>query len=380
MFKKIIVILIFIIINNSLAVNLVNADSHASLVKKVWLGVEFQTLKDSVVIVNVTPKSPAEKYGLKVGDFFTSIDEKKIKIPKDIVDILDQYSEGDTIEIKLIRDKKKIKKKVVLSHNKVAAAIKKRQVKKSYSVGFYTFRPIDFKTIKTSMFSSEIIDKYKSNDSYIITCVNKSLTTGNNPIKPFDEVIKVNDQDVGVKNYKTHSLMFDSNPGKVEVTFRRNNKTFSKTLKVDEINSVNKGEEICTPEFIEFSCDEIIFVPEASRPKNYWEKIFKCLDKNNAPVIPFSYYNTWLYLDAIRFTLSYYTWDKESARKINYYLPKAENALEKVEEYLVKNKDKEPPKEYLGLLKSIANAYKFAQDKKLKREDKIVLSQKNIER
>ena len=145
MFKKIIVILIFIIINNSLAVNLVNADSHASLVKKVWLGVEFQTLKDSVVIVNVTPKSPAEKYGLKVGDFFTSIDEKKIKIPKDIVDILDQYSEGDTIEIKLIRDKKKIKKKVVLSHNKVAAAIKKRQVKKSYSVGFYTFRPIDFK-------------------------------------------------------------------------------------------------------------------------------------------------------------------------------------------------------------------------------------------
>ena len=208
--KKIIVILIFVFVNNFFIINLVNADNHSSLVKKAWLGVQFQTFKDSVVIVTVAPESPAEKYGLKAGDFFISIDEKEIKIPKDIVDILSEYSAGDTIEIKLIRDKKKIKKQVILSHNKVAAAIKQREGKKSYSVKFFTFRPSDFKSIKTSMFSSEIVNKYKSNDSYIITCVNKSLTTGSNPIKPFDEVIKVNDQDVNVKNYKIHSLMFDS--------------------------------------------------------------------------------------------------------------------------------------------------------------------------
>ena len=212
MFKKITIVLIFVIINNFFIINLANADNHATLVKKAWLGVQFQTFEDSVVIISIAPKSPAEKYGLKVGDFFISIDEKEIKIAKDIVDILDQYSEGDTIEIVLIRDKKKIKKQVVLSHNKVAAAIKQKQGdKKSYSVGFYTFRPVDFKSIKTSMFSSEIVNKYKSNDSYIIVCVNENLTTGKNPIKPFDEVIKVNDQNVNVKNYNIHSLIFDSN-------------------------------------------------------------------------------------------------------------------------------------------------------------------------
>ena len=75
--KKIIVILIFVFVNNFFIINLVNADNHSSLVKKAWLGVQFQTFKDSVVIVSIAPESPAEKYGLEVGDFFVSIDEKE---------------------------------------------------------------------------------------------------------------------------------------------------------------------------------------------------------------------------------------------------------------------------------------------------------------
>jgi len=81
-----------------------------------WLGVYIQTANESVakeldlpstegaLVSDVTANSPAEKSGLKDGDFITVFDGKKISDSNQLMHLIATYKPGTRIAVRLIRD------------------------------------------------------------------------------------------------------------------------------------------------------------------------------------------------------------------------------------------------------------------------------------
>jgi S1-C subfamily serine protease len=97
---------------------------------RVYLGVSLQELNEDlaryfqvepesgVLVTDVEEDSPADKAGLKAGDILIAIDGEDVLDPEDVVDILQEYEEGDEVELTVIRFGKEKRIKVVLEEGK----------------------------------------------------------------------------------------------------------------------------------------------------------------------------------------------------------------------------------------------------------------------
>jgi C-terminal processing protease CtpA/Prc/uncharacterized small protein (DUF1192 family) len=84
-----------------------------------WLGVEIQNLTEQlgeyfkvedgegVLITSVVEKSPAEKSGLKAGDVIIAVGDQEVERRYDLIRILRDKKENDTINLTVMRDGKK---------------------------------------------------------------------------------------------------------------------------------------------------------------------------------------------------------------------------------------------------------------------------------
>ncbi len=66
---------------------------------------------EGVLILEVLEDTPAEKAGLQSGDIITKIDGEKIRDAEDLVDLMEDYEEGDEVTVEYIRhgDRKTVK-------------------------------------------------------------------------------------------------------------------------------------------------------------------------------------------------------------------------------------------------------------------------------
>lgn len=69
---------------------------------------------EGVLVIEVTEDSPAEAAGLKAGDVITTIDEEKIFDHEDLLDVLEDYDDGDIVTVHYVRKGKKQKAEVEL--------------------------------------------------------------------------------------------------------------------------------------------------------------------------------------------------------------------------------------------------------------------------
>ena len=75
-------------------------------------------LEEGLYIASVDEYSPAEKGGLRIGDVIVECDGKTIKTLDDLKEIKNSKDVGDTMNIKVIRDKKSVNLNVVLEESK----------------------------------------------------------------------------------------------------------------------------------------------------------------------------------------------------------------------------------------------------------------------
>ena len=92
----------------------IKQDFDSSTVGKPWIGVKLYFYKDNVVISNVEDQSPAKKSGIIIGDKIIAINNEDVKNVNDVSRIKFKYSIGEEIILRIIRDNKKIEKKLVL--------------------------------------------------------------------------------------------------------------------------------------------------------------------------------------------------------------------------------------------------------------------------
>ncbi len=92
----------------------------------VWLGVQIESLNDQLgnffgvkngegcLVMEVEDESPANAAGILAGDVIVEIAGEKIEDSEDLIEELEDFKDGDKVEVVLIRDKKEKKIDVVL--------------------------------------------------------------------------------------------------------------------------------------------------------------------------------------------------------------------------------------------------------------------------
>ncbi|MGB9763953.1 MAG: PDZ domain-containing protein [Candidatus Saccharicenans sp.] len=71
-----------------------------------------------LLIRSISPKSPAEKAGLKVGDVIIGADGKKIETLNDLTELLQNKKKGEKVSLEIIRDRKKTKVEVEIAEER----------------------------------------------------------------------------------------------------------------------------------------------------------------------------------------------------------------------------------------------------------------------
>jgi Do/DeqQ family serine protease len=94
--------------------------SSRGLVQRGWLGVEIQPLtpelaesfgargEQGVLVNRVTPKSPAEKAGLRAGDILTLFQGKKVSAQKELQRQIAATAPGSAVSIEILRDGRRL--------------------------------------------------------------------------------------------------------------------------------------------------------------------------------------------------------------------------------------------------------------------------------
>ncbi len=72
--------------------------------------------KEGALVLKVVKESPAEKAGFKTGDVIVAINKKEVTSPEDVQEILSDKEKGDTVDISVVRHKKKTQIKAELGH------------------------------------------------------------------------------------------------------------------------------------------------------------------------------------------------------------------------------------------------------------------------
>jgi len=95
----------------------------------VYLGVQIQEMNEDLagyfgvkaneglLVLEIEEESPAEAAGLKAGDVITEVDSEAVQDSEDIHDIFEGFEEGETVDVTVIRQKRRRTFKVELKEN-----------------------------------------------------------------------------------------------------------------------------------------------------------------------------------------------------------------------------------------------------------------------
>jgi len=79
-----------------------------------WLGVGVNDTRDGVLIMEVTPDSPAADAGLAIGDFIVRLDDAEIATVSDLLAALETYAPGDEVTVVTRRNDAEVERTVTL--------------------------------------------------------------------------------------------------------------------------------------------------------------------------------------------------------------------------------------------------------------------------
>jgi serine protease Do len=68
-----------------------------------YIGVQVEAGDDGVTVKAVSPKSPAAKAGIKMGDKLLSVDQKEVRSEQQLQDIVQSHLEGDVLRLEIER-------------------------------------------------------------------------------------------------------------------------------------------------------------------------------------------------------------------------------------------------------------------------------------
>ena len=80
-----------------------------------YLGVGTEDSDDGLRIVKIGKDSPAEKEGLKVDDVILALNDQEVSDKSSLKAILAEMAEGDSLEVKVLREKEELVIKVELA-------------------------------------------------------------------------------------------------------------------------------------------------------------------------------------------------------------------------------------------------------------------------
>ena len=295
---------------------------------------EFST---SAIVKAVEDNSPAQKAGILKGDFISSINKNKIKNPIHYIKTIKSFNKNDKIQIEIIRNKKYLKKEVVLIANK--ESIKKVELSKDYSLGFFGISTPAKNNIKTSYFSKEITDKYlfngSKNQTLIVTCLRKGSQAEKSGIKLYDEIIEVDDKSLNeLQNFNF------STKRNINIKILRNSKTLNIKTTSEHYTDLDKLTLSCVNEYKEYECNDIIEIDYDKRKNDYFDNLYKCIEEKNILTIPFGpipYKYEWIKVNTVKNIIDQYAnKNTRDLEKLNSYLPLALEILDEIDLYLKK--------------------------------------------
>lgn len=79
---------------------------------------ELKSVKHGMLVTEIFKNSPAEKYGIKVGDIITKLNDNIIINSRDLAMKIGKLSPGTKVILEIYRDNKYIKKEIILSRRK----------------------------------------------------------------------------------------------------------------------------------------------------------------------------------------------------------------------------------------------------------------------
>ena len=289
--KKLLVLFVFFSLFN---INHSNA--------KGWLGIQFLPLDDktiegfskegsleknvpkNILVTSVIKNSPAHRANLLPGDIILEADNKPTKEIKDLLDVLDKFSTGEIINIKIYRKGTERTLRVNLGETPNDFIFEHVDGSEKYQqFSFPLLFAYEKFIINEKYFSEEIKKKYKKK-GLVVSCIYEGSEADIKGIKLLDEIVMIDGK-------KVTSLAFVK--GKYsELTIKRGNKIIKKTLLAVPTNQLDNevtAKLRCTSEFAELECmiqDEggAITVNEAKR----WIPVLECCKKNNLSIIPFN--------------------------------------------------------------------------------------------
>lgn len=172
------------------------------------VGIRFFIIRDTVCITNVLPNSPAMKAGLKAGDKILKVDGEKIariKISNEEIMGMLKGTENTPVKLSVLRDSKKIEKKVIRGSIPVESVLSAYMINKTTG-----FVKIEQFSLATSYEFKEATSRLKSQGmkKLIIDLRNNGggVLTGATEIA--DEFLKANLPIVETKGAHTQSYTY----------------------------------------------------------------------------------------------------------------------------------------------------------------------------
>ena len=388
--KKLVVIFVLFLLFNT-------SHSHAG-----WIGIQMgyinektiefhkfnENTLDKVLIVGVIKKSPADVANLLPGDIILEINNQSINNTEDIVKTASKFPEGETVNVKVLRqDSEKLIKvklgKIPGDKNLEFVEGSEKFIRFGLGITFEVTRNI----IYTKYFPKEILDKYQS-DGLIVTCIDTGSMAEKIGVKLLDQVILINGK-------KTESYKSTTKP--VELTIKRGNQIFKKTI-IPTPQPQRPWDRKCTPEFSDLDCITKFAGTPSDPHDDFWVKVFECCKKNNVPVVPFhnEYVSSSILgknkffsvrLQSLSFAITYYRYEKPEGyiSKLEEYVNIAREDLKEMDKFLKLYPETEEPEHYVQLVRAVKTATSVGTSEvgrvfKSTQEETLQISKEDTER
>lgn len=99
-----------------------------------FLGIALETAEGAARVISVEPKSPADKVGLLPGDLINRLAGKEIKSSEGLIETVQRFKAGETVEIKVKRKDENLEFKCVLGRRPIDRAAEQNSMGNENSI------------------------------------------------------------------------------------------------------------------------------------------------------------------------------------------------------------------------------------------------------